>query len=133
MPRTAGSVVRAIEQVDRQEAMSMQNALRSGTWPFSSHDHTPAAVAWRNLTSVRWALRWLSDAARGTGAAQYTAYRQSGRKLLLHPGVDDVELSMRDLVSPLPRAVREAVSVPSHDPTLDDRVESHRHLLSSLP
>ena len=34
---------------------------------------------------------------------------------------------------PLPRAVREAVSVPSHDPTLDDRVESHRHLLSSLP
>ena len=66
-------------------------------WPYKSSDQSAAAVAWRNLSSVSWALQWLDDSLHLRGEAQYTAYRHPQRQLLLHPAVDDAKVSVRDL------------------------------------
>ena len=66
-------------------------------WPYKSSDQSAAAMAWRNLSSVSWALNWLDDSLHLRGEAQYTAYRHPQRQLLLHPAFDDAKVSVRDL------------------------------------
>ena len=65
-------------------------------WPYKSSDQSAAAMAWRNLSSVSWALQWLDDSLH-RGDAQYTAYRHPQRQLLLHQAFDDAKVSVRDL------------------------------------
>ncbi len=89
---------RAADLVSHQEQQALRNALPPGAWPYKAHDQSAAAKAWRNLTSVKWALQWLRDAESGRGDAQYTAYRTSRQNILLHPGgVGETRLSAKDL------------------------------------
>lgn len=44
-----------------EEEQANLNSLTDKTWPYRPDDLSDAAVAWRNLSSVKWALGWMID------------------------------------------------------------------------
>ena len=65
-------------------------------WPYESSDQSAAAMAWRNLSSVSWALQWLDDSLHLRGEAQGEALMGLTAQLVRLGGADMVSTNWLD-------------------------------------